>query len=261
MPKSESLAGERRSNTDTWLERISKIAGIFVPIVLAWYAHAYTVNKDENDKLDRLVQDARADDQKSFDNASRRYQNMAALLPLLTSKDKDSIFTGIEIFTSEANAGQAPLDLQVTIERIKGTLSDKKMDQAADQALTAAKTQSARDRCFQIADGIYIHVANSVDQKAAGAGLARALTSTSLPVQGVQRIDVNPNHTEIRYYFSLKSKPAAQVIKDRLIQLNFTAINEVDLTQKYLGKGCTAPMIFEVWIGKNDELSPDGSRK
>jgi len=261
MPKSESLAGESRSKTDTWLERTSKIAGIFVPIVLAWYAHAYTVNKDENDKLDRLAQEARANDQKSFDNASRRYQNMASLLPLLTSKEKASILTGIEIFISEANAGQAPLDLQATIERIKGTPSDIKVDQAADQALTAAKTQSARDRCFQIPDGIYIHVANSVDQKAAAAGLARTLTSTSLPVQGVQRIDVNPNHTEIRYYFSEQSKRAFQVIKDKLIQLNFTQVGEADLTQKYLGKGCTAPMIFEVWIGKNDELAPDGSRK
>src|SRR5882762_7805339 len=106
MPKSESLAGERRSHADTWLERVSKIAGLCVPIVLAWYAHVYTVKKEENDKLDRLVQEARADDQKSFDNAARRYQNMAALLPLLTSKEKDNILTGIEVFTSEANAGQ-----------------------------------------------------------------------------------------------------------------------------------------------------------
>ena len=40
--------------------------------------------------------------------------------------------------------------------------------------------------------------------------------------------------------------------------LGFTGIVAQDLTKKYLGPGCTAPKIFELWIGKNDTLDTDG---
>lgn len=255
---------EQSSAADRWLDRISKIASICVPILLGWYAQVYTAHKDASDRQAQLTQQARDDYQKTFDNASRRYQNLVALMPLLTSKDRDTVLSGLEVFASEAKANQAPTDLGATLDRIGKTLGvgtqGAVVKQAAQEAQTAVATQIARDRCFALPDGIYIHVVNDAAQRTAWESLGRGLASAALPVQGVQRVDQSPDRTQIRYYATSQNKNTVEALKGKLNQMGIAGVEEADLTKRYLGAGCAAPQIFEVWIGKNDLFTSDGSR-
>jgi hypothetical protein len=258
------MADSPTSAADRWIDRTSKLAGIFVPVVLAWYAQRYTAQKDASDRQAQLAQQARDDYLKAQDRTSRKYQNLTSLVPLLTSKDKPTVQVGLDILSSEAKAQQAPDDLQATIDRIVQSAgadpASPQLKEAADRAKSALAKQIDRERCFSLPDGVYIHVLNAADQKAAWDGLARRIATSDLPAQGVQRVDASPDKTQIRYYFTPENTKRAAAIAERLRQLGIPEIDMSDLSPRYLSSGCTAPEIFEVWVGKNDRFASDGTR-
>src|SRR5207253_3036632 len=106
---------------------------------------------------------------------------------LLTSKDKDVVLTALEVYASEAKAGHAPTGLEPIIDRIQANVKDERVMAATAKAITAINVQEARDRCFLMPDGTYVHVANSAEQYGAGRALARLLSRQDLPGQGAQR--------------------------------------------------------------------------
>jgi hypothetical protein len=99
------------SEPDGQLDRLSKIAGILMPLVLALVGGVYTYTKDKNDARNLQREERR-------DLAQVQYSNLTALIPLLTSQDPSNRLLAIEIFTSEAKKDQAPLDLVPSIERL-----------------------------------------------------------------------------------------------------------------------------------------------
>ena len=245
------------SNLDKWLDRASKIAGVLLPVIVAAVGGFYTANKDTNDRLTREAQAQRDEYQQRWDNTQKQYANMTALVPLLTSHDRSAIDTGLDIYTSEANAGQAPLDLRLTIERIKSDQPNHAS--AAQEALEALRGQMAR-ACQQDPDGLYVEVQNSSDQLKRGKQLSQLLTDSQvIPVQGVQRVDSSPKHTQLRYYFSETNTAQAQRIKVELAKHGFLRIDDQDLSPRYLKKGCLPPGIYELWVGSDTPLSVDGS--
>lgn len=98
-------------NNDGTLDRLSKIAGILLPLVLAAVGGLYTYTKDKSDAHNLKREEKR-------DLAQVQYGNLTALIPLLTSQDSSSRLLALEIFTSEAKKHQAPLDLVPSIERL-----------------------------------------------------------------------------------------------------------------------------------------------
>ena len=100
-----------QSGLDDQLDRLSKIAGILLPVVLALVGGLYTYTKDKNDARN-LQREERRDLQQV------QYANLTALVPLLTSQDQSNRLLAIEIFTSEAKKHQAPIDLLPSIERL-----------------------------------------------------------------------------------------------------------------------------------------------
>lgn len=99
------------SGLDLQLDRLSKVAGILVPVVLALVGGLYTYTKDKNDARTLLREQKR-------DLRQVQYANLTALVPLLTSQDPSSRLLAMEIFTSEAKKHEAPLDLVPSIQRI-----------------------------------------------------------------------------------------------------------------------------------------------
>jgi hypothetical protein len=177
-------------------------------------------------------------------------------VPLLTSHDPLAVHTGLDIYTSEANAGQAPLDLLPTIQRIQTEQPGQAT--AAQGALDAAKNQMASS-CRWDPDGIYIQVENKVEQLKNGKQLSALLRDSGvLAVQGVQRVDSSPKVTQLRYFFTDANKAEAVRIKSELAKHGFQKIDDVDLSPRYLKKGCTAPGTFELWIGTGAPISADG---
>jgi len=120
------------SGLDDHLDRLSKIAGILLPLVLALVGGLYTYTKDKNDARN-LQREERRDLQQV------QYANLTALIPLLTSQDQSSRLLAIEIFTSEAKKHQAPLDLVPSIERL-GNEHPEHLKQAM-AAVAAAQEQ------------------------------------------------------------------------------------------------------------------------
>ena len=203
---------------DLWLDRLSKVASILVPVLLGCYAQYYTTQKDAADAKDQQMKQTADQYQKDFDNASRRYENLAALIPVLTGSNCDAKRSGLQIYSSEANASQAPQDLNPLIERIKMGAESQgcHLEEEAGKALAAGNVQAAKDRqrCFpNEPDGIYIHVANSDAQLAAGRKLATMLAVPDLSVRGVQRVDQNPNGIQLRYYATVANDLMAGAIQ------------------------------------------------
>lgn len=126
-----------QSNLDNKLDRLSKIAGILLPLVVAAVGGLYTYEKDKND--------ARTLQRENFrDLQQEQYGNLTALIPLLTSPDPSSRTLAIEIFTSEAKKHEAPLDLVPSITRL-GAEHSEYADQA-NAAVKAASGQSAAQK-------------------------------------------------------------------------------------------------------------------
>jgi hypothetical protein len=99
------------SSLDDRLDRLSKIAGILLPLVLALVGGLYTYVKDKSDARNLQREEKR-------DLQQTQYANLTALIPLMTSTDQSNRLLALEIFTSEAEKHQAPLDLIPSIERL-----------------------------------------------------------------------------------------------------------------------------------------------
>jgi len=240
---------------DRNLERASKAAGIFVPIVVALVGWRYTYLKDHNDQIVNARQAQIDSDQKKFDNTQKQYTNLSALLPLLTSDDEFKAKVALEVFISEAQTGQAPLDLKPTILGIPDRFPH--LTVLSQTALTAASQQQGVT-CSANPAGVYLQVANSDAQLTAGRALVERIGKLNIqpPVQGVQRIDKGPAVTQLRYYFS----PTNDSLAARMIPLfnkaGITSVQTVDLSHNYLKPGCTPPAVFELWIGTSTPLTP-----
>lgn len=227
---------------DTVLERLSKVAGILVPIVIAAIGSLYTIEKDKSDQ-----------EQREFDNAQKQYSNLAALLPLLTSDKANQVKMGLEVYIAETKVQQAPTDLQLSILQ----LSNQFPEQAAlvQRAADAGREQQ-KAQCTANPDGLYIQVANSAEQLGLGKTLAKAVAGhVAWPVQGVQRIDQGPAVTQLRYYFSPDNDTRAANIIAALAPLGVAPVQKQDLTSKYLKQGCAPPPVFELWIGASSPLT------
>ncbi len=239
------MADPPLSPLDMWLDRLSKIAGILVPVVLAVVGGWYNVKKDQSDAY-----------QQQWDNTQKQYSNVTALVPWLTSQNPVAVSAGLAIFTSEAKSRQAPLDLVQAISNI--SIEQPKLAGAVQNALDAAKVQMGSECKFN-PNGIYVHVANSTEQLASGQQLANFLRSAGFTVQGVQRVDVAPTSTQLRYYFSDANTTQATAIADNLKKHGFGKVDLVNLSPKYLKAGCPPPGIYELWIGTATPLAADGS--
>ena len=124
-----------QSTLDSRLDQLSKVAGILLPLVVAVVGGIYTYQKDQNDARTLNQQEQR-------DLKQVQYSNLTALVPLLTSQDPSNRLLGMEIFTSEANKDEAPLDLVASIQRL-GQEHPETL-QAAQAALAAADGQKKR---------------------------------------------------------------------------------------------------------------------
>lgn len=244
------------SDFDGKIERWSKIAGILLPFVVALVAGLYTLQKDHNDGLTRQQQQDRDNYQREWDKTQQQYANLTSLVPLLTSQNSSAVATGISIYTSEAGAGHAPVDLEDTIKRIGN--ADPTLTGAVQNAVEATKAQRGSECKFN-QNGIYIHVANSTQQLTNGQQLAQACRDAGFPVQGVQRVDVAPRSTQLRYYFSDANSAQAKKIIDWLGNHGFGKVETPNLSPTYLKQGCPAPAIFELWVGTDTSLAANGA--
>jgi hypothetical protein len=246
------------SDFDDKIERWSKIASILLPFVVTLVAGLYTLQKDNNDSATRAQQQARDDYQREWDKTQQQYSNLTSLVPLLTSKDPSAVATGISIYTSEAGAGHAPVDLEETIKLIGNT--DPTLTGQVQKAVEATKLQQGSECKFN-PNGMYIHVANSTEQLANGQQLAKACRDAGFTVQGVQRVDAAPKATQLRYYFSDANTAEAKKITAWLGNHGFAKIETPNLSPTYLKQGCQPPGIFELWIGNDTSLAINGSPK
>ena len=119
-------------DSDSKLDRLSQIAGILLPLVVALVGGLYTYEKDKNDARTQLREERR-------DLQQVQYGNLTALIPLLTSQDPASRTLGMEIFTSEAKKRQAPVDLVPAIKRLGAEHPEN-----ASQAIAAVAAANAQ---------------------------------------------------------------------------------------------------------------------
>jgi hypothetical protein len=77
----------------------------------------------------------------------------------------------------------------------------------------------------------------------------------------VQRVDAVPQQTRLRYYFNDSNHSEALRIIHYMEALRYKDIETQDLSGRYLNVGCPAPATFELWIGSQSPVGPDGKAK
>jgi hypothetical protein len=132
-----SMPEPAKSKLDYRLDQLSKLSGVLLPIVVALVGGLYTYVKDRSDSR-TLQQEQRRELQQT------QYNNLTALIPLLTSQDPSSRLLGMEIFTSEAKKREAPLDLVPSIKRLGSEHAD-----AQPQAMAAVAAAEAQQKAQQ----------------------------------------------------------------------------------------------------------------
>lgn len=238
-------------NFDLTLDRVSKFAGILLPVIVGLVGAIYTIQKDKSDE------NAEAQETKR-QIAQAQYANFAALLPLLVSNDDKQISIAFDIFNQEAADKQAPQSLRPLIQQIGET---KPQLRAQAQAAEQAASVQAGTGCKSFPSGLFLQVANDKAQLQDGQALAARLKSEVglPPVQGVQRVDAVPQQTQLRYYFSTANDSDATKLVAVLNRLGFTNVVKQDLSSLYLkNKACSPPPTFELWIGSSDALDARG---
>ncbi len=230
-------------NFDLKLDRMSKIAGILLPVVVGCIGAWYTVWKDRNDE--------------AAQKAQAQYANFSALLPLMLSNDDRQVSTALDIYKQEAIQKEAPLSLAPLVQQIGST---KPQFLAQAQAAEQAASVQAGKGCKQFPDGLFLQVANDKTQLKNGQALAARLASVPglPPIPGAQRVDAEPEQTQLRYYFSDANNVEAGKIIAALQQIGFSTVIKKDLSTLYL-KGCSPPPTFELWIGANITLDGKGA--
>ena len=228
---------------DLALDRVSKIAGILLPLVIAVVGGIYTYQKDKSDKYER-------------DRSAE--QQLSPLLPLLLSDDERQVTAALAIYNDEAARGLAPLSLIPIIQQLANT---KPQSRAQAQLVEQAASLQAGTDCKEFPNGLFLQVANDTEQLKNGQALAALLKSQAglPPIPGVQRVDAVPQQTQLRYYFSSTNDAQAEKVIAGLHQLGFAGVAKQDLSALYLkNKNCTPPPTFELWIGSADALDAQG---
>jgi len=241
-----------KSGWDLFLERLSRFATIVIPVVIAYFSQAYTAQKDTMDRLDKRVD---RQDRAESARSDQEQKNAAVLLPLLKSNDPNERLMGIEIFTAQAQNGQAPLYLQPTIERLLKQASPQTPTGAATQTAVAAATQAAARQqatCSNtMPDGVYLHYQDKA-QKAGAQKIGDDLKQQGLASHGVQQVDVAPKQTEIRYYPAGANQADLLKILSVLAKYGFADVPKKDIS--YLLHGCAPRAIYEVWIAADASM-------
>ena len=245
----EQIQGQGK--LDLYLDRVSKCAGILLPIIVGIIGAWYTVRKDASDNAAR-------DQAAAQQIAQAQYSNFAALLPLMLSNDDRQVSTALDLYKQEAAIGQAPQSLGSLIQQIGAT---RPQFRAQAQAAEQAASVQAGTGCKAFASGLFLQVANDPAQLKNGQALAAKLKSEAgIPsVQGVQRVDAVPQQTQLRYYFSDTNDAEAEKVIAALRQAGFTSVAKQDLSPRYLkDKNCPPPPTFELWVGSADALDVQG---
>jgi hypothetical protein len=240
-----------REEFDLRLDRVSKIAGVLLPIVVGVVGAIYTIQKDQSDTAARQ--------QSATQQVTQaQYANFGALLPLMVSNDDRQVSTALSIYKQEAANGQEPQSLTPLIDQIIATKPQLRAQaQAAEQAVLVPQGTP----CKEFLNGLFLQVANDPAQLSDGQALAALLKSeTGLPpIPGVQRVDSVPQQTQLRYYFSATNDAQASRVIASLKKFGFSNVARQDLSPLYLkNKSCTPPPTFELWIGAADVLDAQG---
>lgn len=235
----------------TTQNRLSKFAGILLPITVGVVGTIYTVHKDESDNESRAQANAQQ-------VAQAQYANFGLPLPLFTSTDDRQVSAGLDIYNLEAAVGRAPQNLEPLLQQIGAA---KPQILAQTQAAEQAGSVQAGNGCKVFPSGLFIQVANDQLQLKDGQPLATLLKSEAglPPVQEVQMVDALPPQTQLRYYFSSVNDPQAAKVIDALKRLGFSGVAKQDLSPTYLkNKNCSPPPTFELWMGAGNPLDTQG---
>lgn len=238
---------------DRFLERAEKIANILLPVILALVGGLYTYTKDKTDAKAQAQQASR-------DLAQKQYANLTALLPMLVSKDPPTVSAALEVYIEETKVKQAPESLKGVILSIQQNQPENRAE--AQAAVQAGELQST-GKCKSIPGGLFIQVANDKEQLKNGRVLQELLKSAEgIPaVPGVQRVDAVPQQTQLRYYFNNSNNSQALRIIHYLGALGYIDVQTEDLSGRYLNLGCPPPATFELWIGSQSPVGPDGKAR
>ena len=211
-------------------------SGHSAAFVVALVAGLYTLQKDHNDSLTRDQQQARDDYQREWDKTQQRYSNLTSLVPLLTSSEpfgsgyrNFNLHIGGQCRTCSGGLrGHHQAHRQRGPEAGGRSAKGGRGDQDSTWAANASSIPTGSTSTWQT-------VLNSWR---AGSSLRQYLRDAGFTVQGVQRVDVAPTKTQLRYYFSDANTQQATKIIGKLDSHGFGKVDTPNLSPSYLKQGC-----------------------
>jgi hypothetical protein len=221
------------------LDMTSKLAGIAVPIVIAFFAQSYTSTKD------------------SADQKARRIDRAASLLPHLASKDQSERIGAMTVIRALQKMNEFPGELIGPLTELQTTYPDSKEAQVATQVLAIAKEDKTLAPVVKQAAEvqpatIFIHV-RTASQKQDAETIATALKQRGYTVPSIQVVPFGPNRSELRFFHSNESDEAGAIAGT--IQAAGLPAVPADASETFRNYSL-APHRYELWFAENAGLPP-----
>lgn len=214
-------------------------AGILIPIIIAVLGGIFADIEREHNR-NQLAQQSKADSdrleqQSKFDSAQRQADRVALLLKHLASPVSNERLLAIKAAEYFGKENQLPSVLVPVLVEIaaKGTPEEKK---AATDALSSLPSR------------VYIHIPS--EQQRNGAKQIQAkLEEQALTVPGIQRVNVAPSSTELRFFKTNERGEAERIVG--ILKSAGVDARISDLSDRFNESSAIRQNHFELWFAAN----------
>lgn len=247
--------GEEGRPRDRWSKAeilMGAIASVLLPMVVALIGGTYTYLQDKHN--DEALQR-----QQENELIKQRSLQAVGLLGHLASENARERLLAVKV------AEQLAKDKLLPSELVPALLEIAKVDPSSAVSVAAAEVfentskvttvgtdgkpkqvdSQAKDTFAKIPPRVYIHIRSELQKKTAER-IAAALQAEGFLVPGIERLEVGPKETELRYFSGSQQADTASLV-EALRKAGISA-TLVDLTQRYPNSKGLRPRHYELWV-------------
>jgi hypothetical protein len=247
--------GKQKNGWSKAQEMLPWLQGVLLPVAVAAVGGLYTYVQNNHNERNLQQEKDRAD------VTSRAAQASQLLIHLASTNDRERLLS-IKLAEQLGKDNLLPQELVPVLIEIASSDPSAAVSRAAGEALADTKrvttvapngnvsTQSVAPATLQTLPArVYVHI-RSEEQRPVARVLSSALEQGGFNVPGIQRVEVGPARSELRY-FAGSSQEDIQGI-EKVLAAEGLSVKDADLSSQYKG---LRSRHYELW------LAPDYSPK
>jgi hypothetical protein len=239
------------------------LSGVLLPVVVAAVGGLYTFVQDQHNAQD-LVQ------QKAIEQITARARQATDLLTHLSSANDRERLLAIKVAEQLGKENLLPQELVPVLLEIARSDPSSPVSVAASSAVAGTTKVTAVASSGQVVTAasqgaaalatlpprVYVHI-RSEEQRPAARTLSAAIEQAGFSVPGIQRVDVGPAHSELRYFRGSDPQDVEGISK--ALAAAGVTVQPADLSAGFRGANIRARH-YELWLAP-DYASRAGDRR